>query len=193
LSPLAALVAAPAFLLAALSGHPQQSQLELHYAMAPLALAWVAAVLGLERVARSGGSRWAPVRLRSPSVAPVAGAIVLACGIATFVMWSPYSPRTEHYAPEAAHRAVLTDALALIPAGVPVSAQNTILPHLSQRERIFEFPNLHDADYVIVDPSLPVTGQARAAGYDGTIAALPGRGYELIFDRDGVNVFRRTQ
>lgn len=193
LSPLALLVAVPAFLLAALSDHPQQSRLELHYLMAPLVLAWVAAVLGLQRLAREGLPRWAFPPRNPSSITPTAAVIVLACSVMAFFLWSPYAPRAERHAPGAAHRAVLSEALALVPAGESVSAQNTLLPQLSHREDIFEFPYLHDAEYVIVDPSLPITSQARDAGYDGAIERLRDRGYELIFERDDVRVFRRTQ
>jgi uncharacterized membrane protein len=193
LSPVALLAAAPSYLLAALSDHQAQSRLELHYVTAPLALAWVGTVLGVERLARG---TWPPrgSRPRNRSViAAMAATFVLTCSIGTFLLWSPYSPRAEHHAPDAAHRALLKEALALVPAGAPVSGQNTLLPHLSRRRDVFEFPNLRDADYVIIDPSLPVTNQARQAGYDTAVASLPDRGFDLIFDRDGVKVFRRTR
>ncbi len=186
LNPLALLAAAPAYLLAALSDHPQQSRLELHYVMATLALAWVAAALGLQRIAEWGR------RYKWSSLAPVASTLVLASAVTTFFLWSPYAPGVQHHAPAAAHRAVINEALALVPADVPVSAQNTLLPHLSERQDVFEFPNLHDAEYVVVDPSLPVTGQSRAAGYASAIDNLSGKGFILIFDTDGVKVFRRT-
>lgn len=192
LSPLAVFVAAPAFLLAALSDHTRQSQLELHYAMTPLALAWVAGVLGLQRLARDEQPDRA-VRPRHRSlITATAATFVLSSSIVTFLLWSPYSPRVEGSSPGATHRGVLRDALALIPAGVPVSAQNTILPHVSRREHVFEFPYLQDAQYVIVDPSLPVTDQSRGDGYDRVIAELPHRGFAQIFDREGVQVFRRA-
>lgn len=193
LSPIALLAAAPLFLLAALSDHPQQSQLELHYAMAPLALAWVAAVLGVQRIAIGS----LPRRIRLPHdrsrITAAAGIIVLASSVATFILWSPYAPGAERHAPNAAHRTVVRDALALVPPDASVSAQNTLLPHLSEREKILEFPEVEDAAYVIVDPSLPVTEQARATGYARKIESLPALGYELIFDHDGVKVFRRTR
>lgn len=186
LNPLALLVATPAYLLAALSDHAQQSRLELQYVMATLALAWVAAALGLQRL-----SEWGRRRSRS-LVVPAASALVLASSVTMFFVGSPYSPRAGLYAPPAAHRGVVDRALALVLAGVPVSAQNTLLPHLSERKDVFEFPNLHDAEYVVVDPSLPITAQSRDAGYAHAIEQLPARGFALIFDDDGVQVYRRT-
>lgn len=40
--------------------------------------------------------------------------------------------------------------LAMIPADASVSASASILPHLSQRKHIYEFPNVQDAQYVAV-------------------------------------------
>ncbi len=188
LNPLALILAAPSFLLAGLSEHPQHSRLELHYAMAPLALTWVAAVLGVGTLSR--------LRLRaSTGIAPSsgAGAVIVGCAIVSFFMWSPYSPRTERHAPTEAHQAVIREALETIAAGASTSAQGTLLPHLSQRREIFEFPRLEGAAYVIVDPSLPTTGQTRDAGYEREIDELASRGYALVFDSDGVQVFRRAQ
>ena len=182
-------VAVPSYLLAALSDHPQQSRLELHYAMAPLALTWVAAVLGLQRLTHVHFH----TVLATNAAKVLAGGVVLVSSIVTFLLSSPYSPRTEHRTPNAAHRAVILEGLALIPPDDAVSAQGTLLPHLSHRKEIYEFPNLQDAEFVIVDPSLPTTGQTRDAGYEREVEALPQRGYEVIFDEDGVKVFRRAR
>jgi uncharacterized membrane protein len=187
LSPLALLVALPSLLLAGLSDHPQQSQLELHYATAPLALTWVAVILGIGSMSR--------LHLQIQSVASpavIGGLVVVAGAMASFSLWSPYSPRTAHYAPSAAHQEIIGRALATIPSDAVVSAQGTLLPHLSQRQHIYEFPRVGDADYVVVDPSLPTTGQTREAGYEREIESLAGRGFDLIFDMDGVQVFQRT-
>src|SRR6185437_9827619 len=42
------------------------------------------------------------------------------------------------------------DALSLIPADAKVSASGRILPHLSQRLHIYQFPDVQDADYIAV-------------------------------------------
>jgi uncharacterized membrane protein len=188
MNPLAVFVALPSFLLAGLSDHPQQSRLELHYATAPLALTWVAVVLGIGWMSR--------LRVARQSVLPpgaIGAGIVVGAAFATFLLWSPYSPRTTHFAPSAAHREIIGQALAAIPPDAVVSAQGTLLPHLSQRQHIYEFPRVGDAEYIIVDSSLPTTGQTREAGYERGIASLEGRGYDLIFDVDGVQVFRRVR
>ncbi len=41
-------------------------------------------------------------------------------------------------------------SLQLIPADAKVSASNYYLPHLSQRHSIYRFPDMYDADYIVV-------------------------------------------
>ena len=38
-----------------------------------------------------------------------------------------------------------------VPSEVPVAAQNSLLPHLSQRNKIYLLPEIYDAQYVVVD------------------------------------------
>lgn len=181
LSPAGMLAAAPVTFANALSEHRQQARLELHYVTLPLALTWVAAALGLERLARGGGR----------SRARTAASAALAASVVAFLLASPFSPRAARPQPTEAHRAVIAEALALVPEGVPVSAQGTLLPHVSQRVEVREFPDVRDStQYAVIDPSLPVTQQALEAGYLERIEQMPARGFERVFDRDGVVVFR---
>ncbi|MBF6601285.1 MAG: DUF2079 domain-containing protein [Dehalococcoidia bacterium] len=195
LSPLTLAAAAPSILVAALSDHPQQSRFDLQYSMAPLALSWVAAIVGVRDLARGRGvARLLRVADRfRPAATMAISAAVLCASIATFAHSSPYSPANARYAPSAAHQQALREALAAIPDGASVSAQGTLVPHLSQRPKIYEFPDIERAEYVIIDPSLPVSGQARAAGYDRVRRELPSLGYSEVFSREGVRVFRRTE
>jgi uncharacterized membrane protein len=190
LSPVAIAASAPALLVSALSDHTPQSRLQLHYAVLPLALTWICAVLGVARLGRISSRSW---RLRGQPPAHVAGALVFVSSAVTFAVWSPYSPLSMHYAPNVAHRAAARDALRLVPAGASVSAQNTLLPHLSERRRVYEFPDMSDASFVVVDATLPITAQAQAAGYERAVAALPREGYQKVFDRDGVALWRRMR
>jgi uncharacterized membrane protein len=192
LAPTAALLVVPPVLLAALSDHTQQAHLELQYVMIPLALAFVAASVGVRMLARGDGVARGMRRLGSPTARAVSGAgVMLAATLVSFALSSPYWPAAERVAPGPAHVEVLNEALSLVPADVPVSAQNTILPHVSQRRSVYEFPWVEDSQYVIVDATLPITSQSREAGYDEAAKDIPG--FEKIFDSDGVRVFRRLQ
>lgn len=190
LHPAALLAAVPA-LLNGLSDHPQQSQLDLHYSTLPLALSFVAAAFALGDTAAGRG--WAR-RVRGYSsglrVTAACSVLVFAC-VASFVISSPYSPLAERKSPDALHRQAIATGLDRIPAGASVSAQGTLLPHVSQRREVWEFPDLRESEYVIVDSSLPVTAQAGAAGYDSVLSTLPARGYSTVWESGTVRVFRR--
>ncbi|QKG58351.1 DUF2079 domain-containing protein [Hymenobacter sp. BRD128] len=53
-----------------------------------------------------------------------------------------------HYRPAYADRAALRAALARVPAGVPLSASSTLVPHLTDRRNLFLFPVLRTARLV---------------------------------------------
>ena len=88
----------------------------------------------------------------------------------------------------------LESALRMIPPDASVSAWTKILPHLAHRRGLYRFPALgadgmDGAMYVMVDEDLlPRTDREMAAE---ALAALPAKGYEKIFDRDGTVLFRR--
>jgi uncharacterized membrane protein len=186
LAPTAALAVLPPLLLHVLSDHGTQADLDLHYVMMPLAMSFVAASLGIRALARGEGVAGHLRRVGSPAARAVAGAgVMLAATLLTFALSSPYAPGATREAPDAAHVQILNQALSLIPADVPVSAQSTILPHLSQRRSVYQFPRLEDAQYAIIDAAL----QERATGHDEAAQDLPE--FEEIFDSDGVRVFRR--
>ena len=89
--------------------------------------------------------------------------------------------------------AALETAIALegIPPEASISSQGTLLPHLSQRKEVWEFPDLRDADYVIIDRDLPITDQSRASGFDAVLETLAERGYSNILVLGSVRVYRR--
>jgi uncharacterized membrane protein len=192
LSP-AVVLAAPSAVLNGLSDHPQQAALDLQYGVASITLLAVATafaardiaggrVLGVSIVARGRGT-----------VPPIVPAFLVVTALAAFAFSSPYSPRNPHYGPGADHRDVIAAAMRSIPDDASVSAQNTLLPHLSQRERIYEFPDVPPhAEWVIVDASLPVTAQTRTSGYDRVLDELEAWGFALTFEQDGVRVYSRS-
>ncbi len=49
------------------------------------------------------------------------------------------------------HQQLAERFFSLIPPGAAVSAQSRLVPHLSQRERIYMFPRVEDAEYVLFD------------------------------------------
>jgi uncharacterized membrane protein len=96
--------------------------------------------------------------------------------------------------------AALTDAVNLVPSDVPVSASNTAGAHLSDRRYIYSVPVLGDAQWVVVDRGDPwiVTGASPIlTNGPEEVERFVGRleeeaGWMVVFERDGVVVFRRS-
>ncbi len=182
LSPIALLTALPVLFLNGLAAHQQQAELSLHYSVPFLAMVWLATLLGFERLSR--------IRWRQPYLMTAGAALLLVSALLSARSESRWWPPVQSEALSPAHAAALNDAIALIPPDASVDAQTTILPHLSERRNVFEFPGWGGSQYVIVDSGLPITDQVRDAGYADKLAELPSDGYEKIFDREGVQVWR---
>jgi uncharacterized membrane protein len=94
------------------------------------------------------------------------------------------------------HHEHLYAVLASIPPDASVSAQTPIAPHLSYRKALYHFPDLgpnggEAAEFVILDRALITRNTFRKA-FPGHVAALGPRGYETVFDEDGILIFRRA-
>ncbi len=180
-APLSPILLLPGLMLALLSTHPSQSGLELHYAAELVPVAMLGLLLGLRRLKL----------FASPALVAAA---VLAPALAGFLMLSPVSPLAAPGGarPSEAHRAAVRGALAMIPDGVAVSAQSGLLPRLSQREEVYEFPREWDnAEWVIADQRGFRSTQSIDSGYDRALEEVRTT-YRLMYERDGVMVFREA-
>jgi uncharacterized membrane protein len=195
LASLAALAAAPLLAANVMSQHPPQRDLIVHYPILPFALLFVASVLGIRTLARSRrlAGLWRAARLDAGGRVVALAALLLAAQSLAFLLRGELGPAGFEVArwTRPANAAALDRIVALVPADASLSAQSGILPHLSQRERVWEFPALHDAEYVIVDTRGWRAHQSDAAGYDATLASLPARGYCLLTEEEGVMLYAR--
>ncbi|NUT57023.1 MAG: DUF2079 domain-containing protein [Thermoleophilia bacterium] len=91
------------------------------------------------------------------------------------------------------HDASARRALALIPDDAAVSATNSLGAHLSARRRIFSFPLLREATWVAVDATrLSYRDSLQPARARRPLADLRrDPRWRLVFDEDGILVFRR--
>jgi uncharacterized membrane protein len=188
LSPIA-LAAVPEIAINLLSSAPTQSSIHFHYTAAEIPPLIIAAVFGAARV----GPRW---RI------PVASVVLLAALVGNYrlgaiPLWREL-PGGQALQSRAAsvteHDRVAAQALRLIPADAVVSATNSLGGHLSARRRILSFPYVQDATWIAADETQP--------GYADRIAPLPtaaqlvwlrrNPAWRLVFERDGVLVFRRV-
>jgi len=166
----------PAMLVPVLSAHYQQAALHLHYGVELVPLALISTLFGARR-------------LRSLPAAAVA-ALILIPAVVGASMVSTVGDRADNRQAEA-RREVVREALALVPDDAAVVVQSGLAPDLSRRVAITEFPGgWQHADWVVVDVHGYRTGPVVQAGYEDALAALRAR-YLTVYDRNGVQVFRR--
>lgn len=147
-----------------------------------LALALTDALLARRPLAGRGRGRWALA---------LAGVLLFTTGTLYKRRSTWYDPTTTnflvggHYRPAYPDPAGLRAALARVPAGVPVSASATLVPHLTGRRDLFLFPVLRTAQVVVLLrepdergawPLSPANGQRAAA----RLRAAPG--YRVLYE-----------
>ena len=170
--PLALIAALPELGLNLLSGTVTQTSVKTHYAATAAPALLAATVFGVARL----GARFAYVAV----AAALAGTVVL-------------GPLGRVEARADAHNAAARRAIALVPDGAPVSATNSLGAHLSARKRVFSFPVLREAEWVIVDERrltfLDSLAPERARPKLAALRRDPA--WTRVFAEDGVLVFRR--
>jgi uncharacterized membrane protein len=192
LAPLLLLAAAPELGLNLLSDVPTQTSIHFHYSATVVAVFAAATVLAAARLA--GGTKVAAGRL---------AALVVAISLAMNYLLGPVPiwqafPGGERLGTTAhlvnAHDRVAARAIDLLPSAAVVSASNSLGGHLSDRERFLSFPRLEDAEWVAVDETRPGNAdRMEPLPYAAAIARLRrDPDWELVFQQDGVLVFRRS-
>jgi len=191
----AALGAAPLLAANLLSTHPAQHDLTLQYPVLIYALLFASAVLTIRWLAHSPALM--PLRRRlqltRASTAIVLAVVLLATEAAGWMFGSPLGPRrfdAERYQ-RTSHHVVVDRVLAAVPPEAPVSAQSGLLPHLSQRREVWEFPRLENAAFVVVDRTAWRSSQSRDTGYDRVLDSLPSLGFCVLLHEDGVTLYAR--
>jgi uncharacterized membrane protein len=183
-SPLALLPALPDLALNLLSSTRTQTSIHFHYT-APLIPAFFAAAI------------FTAAKLRR-NIAPVLVVLMIVANFAlgAIPIWAAIPGGEDLQARSALvseHDRIAARALELIPDDAVVSASNSLGAHLSARRRFLSFPVRGDATWIAVDE--------RSPGYLDRIAPGPYRiairrlradpDWRLVFDADGVLVFRR--
>ena len=188
----ASLGALPLTVAHLLSLHESESGLQLHYGVLPFALTVVGTTLAVARLSRT--RRVLRLGISPQATATTLAAAVLTTELVLSVISGPFGLKFDYnHFQTSGHSAVVREALDLVPSDVSVAAQSGLLPHLSQRQRVWEFPVAFGADYVIIDrkswwethgPWSP------EMNYDFAVASLPRTAYCLRFDKDGVQVWQ---
>jgi uncharacterized membrane protein len=188
LAPLVLVAALPELAINLLSSTTTQTSIHFHYTAGLIPPLMIGAIFGAKRL-----SRW---------TFPVAAAIVLAAIIGNYRLgpipgWR-HLPGGQTFQATAGrvtdHDRIAQRALRLIPSSDVVSATNTLGAHLSARRRVLSFPYLEDSKWIAADETQP--------GYADRYAPIPtaiqlaalrrSPEWRLVFEEDGILVFRRT-
>ena len=192
LAPLVAASALPELTLNLLSETPTQTSIHFHYTAAAIPGLVAGALFGTARVQR----RWPrclPAVVRGlVGLALVAGVVMGPLPVWRHVPFGSHLATHDHIV--TAHDRAAARVLRAVPAGVAVSATNTLGAHLSERRRVFSFPVLREARWVAVDLARPsyldaAGGKHFAAAY---AALRHDERWRVVEEEDGVVVLRRT-
>jgi uncharacterized membrane protein len=187
LAPLVLVAALPELAINLLSSTTTQTSIHFHYTAGLIPPLMIGAIFGAKRL-----SRW---------TFPVAAAVVLAALVGNYRLgpipgWR-HVPGGQTFQATAGrvtdHDRIAQRALQLIPSGAVVSATNTLGAHLSARRRVLSFPYLEDSKWIAADETQP--------GYADRYAPIPtaiqlaalrrSPEWQLVFEEDGILVFRR--
>ncbi len=181
LLPALALVTIPVML----SEQKAQSTLQLHYLLVPGAMAMLIALTNLQQPPR-WLARWS-------AAAP------LAMVAAAAVLWAWRSPLPPSFASDIErfrvdeHERVAAEMVKLVPADARVSAQSHFVPHLAERQFIFQFPRVLDAEYVLIDQWGPKPAEDLEAGFERCSAVLPRLGFDVVRSQDGITLWQKRR
>lgn len=150
LAPQILLLASPTLLMNLLSTYaPMHTLGPFHYAAPLVPFFIVSSIYGTALLAKKSARR---IGVPEPRVVQWLSWLVL---LSTFILhyFRGFGPLAAGFEMPfvTAHEQLADTFLSLIPPDAAVSAQSRLVPHLSQRERIYMFPRVEDAEYVFFD------------------------------------------
>ena len=187
LAPLLLVALLPELALNLLSSVDAQKSIHFHYVAGEIPILFAAAAIGLGRLGRWAGTA---------ATAAVVATLVANYALGPIPLWrfvpggATFQAKSSHVS---RHDRIAARELGLIPADAVVSATNSLGSHLSARRRIFSFPYVRDAQWVVLDQRRPSIGDH----YDkkGGLARIKqfrrDKRFRLVSDADGVLVFRQ--
>jgi len=187
LAPLLLVALVPELALNLLSSVDAQSSIHYHYVAAEVPILFAAAAIGVRRL-----GRWAGAAATVVVLATIAGNFLL--GPIPIWRFLPGGQTLQATSAQVSrHDRIAARELKLIPPTAPVTATNALGAHLSERKRIFSFPYLRAATWVVVDEQKPSLGDHndKQGGLKRIIQLRRDPRFRLVAKADGVLVFRR--
>jgi uncharacterized membrane protein len=180
LEPLLFLGAIPDLAINLLSAKPEQTTIYWQYTAGIVPFVVAASIVGASKLKRS------PDSVSLAAVVAI-GCIALLSPVSRIVMTD-----LAHTQSSDLTRTAKSQALALIPHGVPVSASNRLGGLLSERRYIYTFPTRRAAAWVVLDTSDSSYTGARHKAYQLSIAAInAGPAWRVIYRSHGVEVLHK--
>jgi uncharacterized membrane protein len=179
-----------------LSTHAPQGSIDGHYGTYPLALGFVATLLSAQRLlyGRRCKAWWDAIGLAAIRRPVVLAALLLATSVLSWLWWSPLGGQFDAARYRVTdHAAVAQRVMALIPPEAAVSAQSNLLPHLSRRTWVRDFPRLDGVEYVVVDFQSWGMWQTTFDIYAAVYDSLPSLGFCQIYEEDGLHLYQHVQ
>ena len=140
------IVAIPSFLERFWSSSSNFWSFHFQYSMLPAPILAFAAIDTCARIQRLLKGRLPQLTGLAMPVAAATTSLVL-----TFVFIRPLAEFTTY--PSDARSAEIQSCLNVIPPDASVTASNTLVPHLSHRDQIYEISLRSTADYIVIDPA----------------------------------------
>lgn len=116
-------------------------------------------------------------------------------GLATAFNWHPTRSNTGFYQSEHYHSGLnseaIYNALELIPSDAIVSASNVIVPHIANREKIYLFPVLNDAEYVALLTNGSDPYPVDSLDFPLKIQELRNSAAEIVYDENDFLIIKR--
>jgi uncharacterized membrane protein len=199
LSPTAFLsIAAPHILLLSLptlsmnllsSYAPMHTLGPFHYAAPLVPFFIIASIYGTARLAKVLAPR---VRIRELRVGQGLSGLVLLSSLVVhyYQGYTPWAAGVE-VPVVTPHERLADKFFDLVPANAAVSTQSRLVPHLSQRERIYMFPRIEDAEYVLFDvtaDSWPIHPNDERRLFESLISD---KGFGILAADDGYIMLRK--
>lgn len=180
LSGWAVIGAVPPLLVALLSDNPVQGTVQMQYGLEAAPLLLACALLGWRRIPPL------PVVWRA---APAALLAASAAGYGIVVATSGGQYLDPGEVAMISKFSAIKAVLDRIPSNAPVAASSGVVPHISDRQEIFEFPGGLGLPYVVLDIKGPLSSESRN-GYDRAVARMPGWHYRAVASGGGVTLWK---
>ncbi len=192
LAPEYLLLGLPVLVANTLSNFPGQYSGEQHYSAPLVPVFVIAAIYGFQRLSVVASQRFRATPLRRyAAISLIVWLLAWSLGYHYLRGWTPLA-RDFDWPRRTPHHRLLTRFADQIPPNAPLSTTPPLHPHLAHREKIYVFPIVADAEYVLLDISGPT--DAHPNDVRATFDALIESGeFGVVDAADGYVLLSRQQ